>query len=427
MSANPYVSDFGGQPNWAQYVHGYDRGNVLQQAGASTWYNNKGELHTGNMLMGDDIPEAYRLDPKYQYKTRWHVGDAQAHPGGGWSFDPSMGRKQTGRYMGKNEAMGAPWGWVGARANAPSSVSHMSQWYEARDPGHRANLTTGKAALARTTNPGGQYGRHGLTSPRGGRHYGSGRFGAREVIDWDAYDRDAQGKEWLKEKGRHGFLTRQDLYDFHEWQELGESGRAKKEAEARLAEWKAAEAAMKELRQAQQPKQIDISQVIQNALSQQPGFGQDKVIGPGFPSVPDFPGPGGEVGAGGIIQLPDGRRITGHDYLNQARTMEGLQGQLGNLQGQYAGLQGQLGGLQGQYDTAQKNWNQMQSQYQGQLADAAAADQRRRMAQQFGWAGQGAGGIKHAMFMRQPGGRGWSPYSGFGREGDRISTGGLNI
>ena len=401
-----YVSDMGGLPNWNQHKD-------LQGKHQGTWYRD-GELNLGGLMTA---PDAWKLSgDRDNYYTRWRIGDYKSQP----MPTPSRWRSSQGfSYERANEAMGAPWGWATKRANAPNSISGWGQWYQTVDPTGRADYTTGRAARPYMGDEN-VYGRANVMA-----HDAPGRWAAREVIDWDAYDK--KGSKWLEEVGKRKFGGIEDVREYHAWDDLGVAGRAAKKAEEKLAAEKKRKEAEDALRQEMMPDRLDVGQGI--------------VTAPYFdPSNPP------------TIQLPDGRWISGHDYLNQARTMSDLQSQYGNLQsqygnlqstygnlqnqfgglqGQYAGLQGQLGGLQGKYDTAQQNWNQLSSQYQNQITgmqDAQAAlAQRNRMANQFGWGGQGSGGIKHAMCMRQPGKRGWAPWSGFGREGSRITTGGINI
>lgn len=397
-----------GNPIWAQWKDPYGRSSKqlgLEQARTAREGGHFDFARAG--VRGfNEIAEEWRLDPDQDYRTRWRLSQTQdAHSGWG--------------NVQQKDKRGFEWGR--ARANPWAPGIRMSDWYVPIKPGDRADLTTGQfrsAYLDPADNP---TIRTGRTSSK--PQYDVESYGAMEVLDWDAYDR--AGKEYLSSTGKRKFKTLDEIHEFHKAEKLGISTwkaqqaaeKARLEAEAEKARQKA-EA---ERREALRPKPIDVGQ------PQQP------VPQPQQQQIP-------------WNQTPQYQQLTSQIAALTGQ-LGGLQGQYGGLQGQFQGLQGQYSGLQGQHAAAQQqhqaalaNWLTQSKGYQGQIASgqqtiqqlqSAAAQQQQRGRVHNAWMsgqlGQGAGGVKHAMFIRPQADLGWSPRSGFGREGSRITTGGINI
>ena len=289
-----YVSDIGGLPNWNQYVAGYDQGNVLSGRTSGSMYEG-GQLATGGMRTRDQINEAWLLPEDRDYHTRWNVGRYYGH-----------GMPQAGKYGPKGflhpaaqDTYGAPWGWAHVPDESKRSISHWSQWYKEVNPDHwisqgiRPDYTTGRAAMPEISayanlDYASKVGYHQTGNEWFGKHrrfggYGSpvpGEYAAREVINWDEYDR--RGKKWLAEQGKSSFSNLEDIHAYMEWDELGEQGRALKKAQAELQAYLDLQKKQEEMRKAQQPQQLTVSGYGTPGLPQ--GAGTTPTI-PGSPTT----------------------------------------------------------------------------------------------------------------------------------------------
>ena len=387
------ASDAAGNPIWGRWRDPYGRSAQqlgLEGAGTASrggYY----QFDRQGVRRQDQIAKEWLLDPNQDYRTHWRLAQTEHPTPRGW--DDPRGRETAGYHWGR------------ARMNPYAPGIRMSDWYTPISPGERADYTTGEF---RTPTLSSNYISRGADVTRDLRTYG-----AQEVINWGEYDR--VGKEYLAATGKRKFKTLDEIHEFHKAEKLGISTwkaqqaaeKARLEAEAEKARQKA-EA---ERREALRPKPLDVGQPQQQGqASIQPITQQPQAI----PQTPQY------------------QQLTSQ--------IAALTGQLGGLQGQYSGLQSQHSTAQQQHQAALANWLTQQQGYQGQIASgqqtiqqlqsqAAQQQQRNRVhdAWMSGQLGQGAGGVKHAMFIRPDAQKGWSPYSGFGREGSRITTGGINI
>ncbi len=405
-----------GNPIWGQWKDPY--GKTGRQTGleyAKTFSEGgRFDVSRPGVRRRDEIAKEWLLDPDQDYRTRWRLSMTEdAHSG----WDNPQQKDKRG------------YEWGRARQNPYAPGIRMSDWFVPIKPGERADLTTGQFRTPYVDPQTSQ----SIRDPRRPYDYWK-KIGAQEVIDWEDYDR--AGKEYLAATGKRKFKTLDEIHEFHKAEKIGiqtwkaqqAAERARLEAEAEKARQKA-EA---ERREALKPKPLDVGQNNQG-VTIQPITQQPQQIA--WNQTPEYKQLTSQIAA-----------LTGQ--------LGGLQGQYSGLQGKYSGLQGQYGGLQGQFQGLQSqhaaaqqqhqaalaNWLAQSKGYQGQIASgqktiqdlqSAAAQQQQRNRVHNAWMsgqlGQGAGGVKHAMFIRPEAELGWTPASGLGREGSRITTGGINI
>ena len=272
------------------------------------------------------------LDKDRDWKTKWDFGQGKSQYAQDWGM--------TGGYIGYHEDRDR---------------------YARKDPSKldRAAYTTGRWMKGSAPGQGPKH--KGYASPLKGM--------ALERLDWDAYDRDIQYKNWLKETGKEKFNTLQDILDAEGWLS-GEAISGKRHREE-LAELKAQLEQEKLLRERQlqgtTPKHLDTSQSptpIGGVGTVQPVPG----IGGSQPPITIQPYPlpgggGGGVSAGGGSPL---QGVSGHDFLNSPQYAQERAKWEQQLKDRDAVHQQSIANLQSQWGTQQQG-------YQQQLTDRDAA------------------------------------------------------
>ena len=269
-----YVSDTGGDPNWNQYATGY--GNAPAR-GWSTAYN-RGDPdpswapqtdrnpafyrsrhagpggYTGYMV---EAPDAWRLPgtgdfADHDFMTRWSVKTAGGGYGYGQGFTDISNLNRRGNV----------WGYTKEQPYAPGIRS--SDWFTDVDPTtvERADYTTGEMRIADPSSSvvetdRGRKNIRGVRNPYAGGRDNRETHAAREVIDWDAYDR--KYGDWLASEGRKQFKTLEDIKSALAYERKGAVANAWDQEKAGYLAQIEALKARNELRDLEQPQRLDVS------------------------------------------------------------------------------------------------------------------------------------------------------------------------